>query len=253
MNDNASSSAAPAGGTSRPNRGQGYGYSPGRRLPYVANVSWPRSGHVLLARILQQTFAGWFGYCEHYTPRKIEQSPCCGAFPCEKAGLINMTKQHDFKLDAELPDDHPLIVQYRAFLPSMVSHWDQRVATSPATVDSEETFRKFARRQAGDYKVFLDRWVHRERTNRLVLPYEDFTANPSVRLREVLELFEAPDYAPRMEQVIATIDGLTFADGTHKKLEGAGIANRRDFTAYRYYDPDFFAELAEITQTEPTR
>ncbi|WP_226582738.1 hypothetical protein [Acuticoccus sediminis] len=227
-----------------------YGYAPGRRLPYVANVSWPRSGHVLLSRILRQTFQGWFGYCEYYTPRQMENSPCCGSFPCERAGLINMSKQHDFGFKAELPSDHPLIVQYRSFLPSVVSHWEQRIATS-STEDSEEAFRAFALKQALEYKTFLDRWVHSARTNRLLLPYEAFTANPSQTMRQVLALFEASDYVAAMERVIATVDGLTFVDGGQQRIKGAGIADRRDVSTYRYYDEPFFAELGTLTRTDP--
>ena len=228
------------------------GFRPARRLPYVANVSWPRSGHVLLARILTETFEGWFGYCEYYTPSKVENSPCCGAFPCRRTDIVSMSKQHDFKFDAELPDDHLLIVQYRAFLPSLVSHWDQRAATSPGLVDSAEEFRRFARHKAEDYERFLERWVRRPRTNRLLLPYEAFTAEPSRKMRQVLDLFDAADCAGRMEEVIATIDGLTFADGGEKKLAGAGIADRRDITQFRYYDAAFFAELGETTDTDVT-
>ena len=220
------------------------GFFPSRRLPYVANVSWPRSGHVLLSRILLETFEGLFGYCEYYRPRRQEDTPCCGAFPCVRRGRVHMTKQHDLTLDAELPRHHRLIVQYRAFLPSVVSHFEQALATGSPVTDTAESFQSFARSQAGLYSRFVDKWVTSPRTNRLVLRYEDFTADPAAAMRDVLALFDAPDYAARMEAVITTIDALRYEDGKTQRLSGVGIADRRDVTAFRFYDPGFFRTLA---------
>lgn len=253
MNETASSAPQPAASGSQAASGSKkiLGYSPAKRLPFVANVSWPRSGHVLLSRVLLQTFGGVFGYCEFYGPKKLENSPCCATFPCQRRGRIHMTKQHDFGFKAELPSDHRLIVQYRAFLPAVVSHFEQNIATSNRNENTAECFREFAVEQADNYKQFLDKWVRSERTNRLLLRYEDLTANPAAALREVLDLFKAPEYAPAMERVITKIDGLSFADGEHHRIRGAGIANRRDIEEFRFYDAPFFDELAAMVGEDP--
>ena len=243
MTDKAQNGAGAAVSASPPPSQGARGYTPARPLPYVANVSWPRSGHGLLVQLLSRTFGRMFGYCEYYTPQRFDDIPCCRSFPCRSAGLIQMSKQHDFGGKAELPDDHPLVVQYRSFLPSVVSHWDQRLATNGVVEDNAQAFREFAEKEAASYKRFLDRWVRTERTNRVLLPYEELTSNPAAKLRQVLALYGAHGFAGEMERAIATADGVTFADGERRQEKGMGVADRRDVTKFRFYDQTFFDEL----------
>jgi hypothetical protein len=77
-----------------------------RPLRYVAGVSWPRSGHHLLVRMLKSYFGKVFEYCEFYEPQQ-----CCKQFPCARRGVVHFSKNHDFDGTANRLRDVPLIIQ----------------------------------------------------------------------------------------------------------------------------------------------
>lgn len=219
------------------------GFTPGTRaLPKVANVSWPRSGHGLLQRLLRGLLGDGFGYCEFYQPRRAEGSPCCGAFPCRRPD-IHMTKQHDVDGDAELAPDARLIVQYRAFLPAVVSHFEMSLEANPA-LDTAEGFRAFALPRADRYRRFVEKWVLAPRTGRLLLPYEALTGEPAAALARVVRHFDAPDALPRIETVVARAARITYVDGQRVTAAGHGVREARDVTAFRFHDAALFDELA---------
>jgi hypothetical protein len=80
----------------------------GKGIGYFQGVSWERSGHHLLERILIAYFGDEFGYCEHYSP-----DDCCKSVPCLKAGTINLSKNHDMKSIVPIVDGVKYIIQYR--------------------------------------------------------------------------------------------------------------------------------------------
>lgn len=133
-------------------------------LPFVANVSWPRSGHGLLIRILRALLAERFSYCEFYRPRAKQGSSCCGRFPCTRPG-ISMTKQHD----AALAPGAPLVVQIRSFVPAAVSHFEYALSAG-SVEDSAASFRAFALAQVAPYRRFTAKWVAPPRPGRVVVP-----------------------------------------------------------------------------------
>jgi hypothetical protein len=92
-------------------------------LRYVANISWPRSGHGLFIRILQAYLGTEFNYCEFYGS---SNDICCKKFPCKKP-TITMSKNHDFQLNTNLATDEPAIIQIRAFIPSIISWFEMSV------------------------------------------------------------------------------------------------------------------------------
>jgi len=59
-------------------------------LRYVAGVSWPRSGHHLLQRLLQSYFPSLL-YCDFYGA----ETDCCKRIPCSRP-KVGFSKSHDF-------------------------------------------------------------------------------------------------------------------------------------------------------------
>lgn len=221
------------------------GFSPAKTLPHVSNVSWPRSGHGLLKRLLDGTFGVFFGYCEYYGPSRKQHLACCNAFPCRRAD-IHMSKQHDFGSKAVLDEDAPLIVQYRDFPPSVVSNFELAIG-SVGVENTAESFRRFAFRRANDYRIFTEKWLTKPRQNRVCLPYEDLTRDPKTGLEKVLHLYGAPEFLPLAERVIDRVAHLTFQEGKLVRSGERGIRPTRVITAFRFYDRGLFAELTERT------
>ena len=59
-------------------------------MDHVTGVSWPRSGHHLLVRMLKLYFGETFGYCDFYGG--IEG--CCKTVPCTRTDSVHLTKSH---------------------------------------------------------------------------------------------------------------------------------------------------------------
>ena len=218
------------------------GYYPAAALPYVANVSWPRSGHHLLVRLLQGTFGPLFGYCEHYQPRKAEPSPCCGAFPCRRAGLIHMSKQHDFDLTAHLPEDVPVVVQYRGFVASAISQFEMTTGEG-GTPDTAAAFRTFSSAMVPGYRGFMARWVESPRERRVTIAYEDLVADPVTEARKVLDLYGMGAMAPHLRRAAKRVKAATYVDGKEEVQAERGVKDDRDVTQFRHYDPALFDRL----------
>lgn len=223
------------------------GYYPATPLPYVANVSWPRSGHHLLVRLLQGVFGPLFGYCEHYVPKDAPGSPCCAAFPCKRAGLIHMSKQHDFDLTAVVPEGMGLVVQYRSFLPSAISGYEMTQREGGAD-DTMAAFRAHAEAMLPSYRGFMARWVEPERANRVLIAYEDLVADPIRETRKVLDLYGMGELAPHLRRAAKKVKAATYVNGVEKVQAERGVQAERDVTAFRHYDPALFEDLARAAK-----
>lgn len=107
---------------------------------YVIGVSWPRSGHHLMARLLRLYYGPNFTYCGFYG-----QTECCGKVPCARAGTVRYSKNHDF--DGTLPQDaqHRYLIQTRAFPPSVVSNFELYLREGGQ--DDAASFARFASAQ----------------------------------------------------------------------------------------------------------
>lgn len=220
-----------------------------RPLPYVANVSWPRSGHHLLIRLLGLYFGRRFGYCERYGPSKRGHFDCCGAFPCEKRGLVTTSKNHDFGLESELPEAMPLIVQIREPLAAITSDFELYVANG--NPDTPARFEEFAMHRARVFRRFCRKWVAAERPNRLVIDYDDLmTRTESVLEAAIARYGETTVDRERLRTVIGSISHITVRGGQAGQLvtAGAGVRSARDARAFRYYRPDVFWRLSELAQ-----
>lgn len=213
---------------------------PGQTLRYVAGISWPRSGHHLLVGVLSSYFGAEFRYCIFYDAG----DNCCRTYPCQRAGAIHMTKNHDFGLHCE-PADVPHLIQCRAFLPSVVSDFELHVLDG--NPDTHEEFLRFARIRAGAYVGFGRKWIMQgqKRSGWLTLWYENIIRSP-------LETFATAVYhlAPghnvdfeRLSECIRGASKLRVEHGRMEMEECHGVRSTRQLSAFRYYDPVQFPEL----------
>lgn len=211
-------------------------------MTYVAGVSWPRSGHHLLVRILQEYFGDKFQYCEFYTPED-----CCRTFPCARPGTIKFSKNHDFDLNLEQYEDVNYIIQYREFIPAVVSNFELFVCNGE--IDSEFSFRKFASMEWTKYQNFLEKWVTSPFGKRqFVLAYEEFTANPVSRMQEVIKLFvpDRPVDETRLHEITGQIVRITTTNDGKRLPLNKGISNYRNPIDFRYYSQELFEVLERL-------
>ena len=109
-------------------------------LKHFTGVSFPRSGHHLLVRVLNKYFGPKFVYCEYYNP-----ADCCRAVPCEFADRVTFSKNHDYESCVPILTHQRYLIQYRAFVPAVVS--DYELHARQLADDSRALFRKFAKNQ----------------------------------------------------------------------------------------------------------
>lgn len=216
-------------------------------LRYVAGVSFPRSGHHLVERLMKQYFGEKFGYCEYYNP--VE---CCKSFPCARMGEINLSKNHDFEGTLSPRENVPYLIQYRSFVPAAVSDFELFVRNG--NEDTFESFRKFALIRIKKYRMFVEKWVLSDTpTERLIVKYEDLVGDPSGVLPTIIS-YIAPDLPvnyKRVRRIIKNIALVTIANNENRRIERFGVRERRKVEDFRYYDQEFFKELNEIVSDLP--
>jgi len=213
-------------------------------MPHIG-VSWPRSGHHLLVRLLQHALGPGFGYCQHYHT----SAACCGRLPCLR-GDIHLTKSHDFAGDLPQLQGRRYLVQHRAFLPSVIS--DFELVVRGGGEDSRSAFLRHASRRFGAFRTFRSRWVESDFARRqIVLCYEDLVADPEEALGRVLaSLAPGPGPDPaRIACAVREVDGERIERGAVQHLRGAGVHAPRDPRRFRHHDPELFALLARLRLT----
>ena len=172
------------------------------QLRYVANISWPRSGHHMLVGLCRNYFGSDFHYCEFYN----KDIDCCRKFPCARQNKIVMSKNHDHKLDILLDDASPILIQIRSFKPSVVSNYE--LAVKNGREDSFKSFVNFATHYQNQYKPFYKKWITSDFDNeRLIVRYEDITKNPETIFSDVLR-FIAPGIVVDVNRVQEAIENV---------------------------------------------
>lgn len=215
----------------------------------VIGVSWPRSGHHMLVRMLQLYFGPGFGYCDFYggKPWVDDIDTCCGQIPCARSDRIQLTKNHDFDLDLPQIAGQRYLVQYRDFAPSVVSNFELFVRNGGA--DTALSFREFASGQFTRYLGFMQRWVHSDFIkDQLVLNYGTFLDDPQTELGRAVA-FIAPDNpvdTDRIARAIAEVDGQEVKQGRIKTLPKSGVHADRKLRDFRHYSPALAEELSSL-------
>lgn len=212
--------------------------------PYVIGVSWPRSGHHLMARLLRLYYGPNFTYCGFY-----DQAECCGKVPCARAGTVRYSKNHDF--DGTLPQDgaYRYLIQTRAFAPSVVSNFELYLREGGK--DDAASFARFASAQFTAWRAFQTKWVTSDfARTQTVIPYEALIRDPATALTYALTSFG--DTAPvpaRLRAAIASVDGEEVAERRITPRPGSGVHAPRDVTQFRHYDAKLFGYLDKLTLT----
>lgn len=214
-------------------------------LAYVANVSWPRSGHHLLARILERYFGPRFGYCEYHVPRTDPQLPCCGQFPCTRQDVISMSKNHDFDLASPVPAKVPLIVQWREPLAAIQSEFE--LALLDGVADSPEAFAAFAEKRAATYRRFMAKWLEAPIETRLAVEYDEFVADPLSIMTDVLALWnDGPVDMGRLQNAIERVSHVSVRQRAVHIDDRTGVRSDRSVEAFRYYDEELAQSISAI-------
>ena len=224
---------------------------PSVTFAHASGVSWPRSGHHLLVRLLTGYFGPAFGYCEVYNvPPSVREIPtCCGQRPCAHPDRIALTKDHDFELDRPQVPGHRYLVQYRAFAPSVVSNFE--LAVRNGREDSAESFRIFVSAEFSRYLGFTRRWVTSDFARAegiLRVLYEDLVTDPCGILAEAAA-YLAPGHVPdvaRIRAVVREVDAQRVADRRIETLARAGVHASRRVEEFRHYDPALFALIDRL-------
>ena len=214
------------------------------RPSYVIGVSWPRSGHHLLARLIRLYYGPNFTYCGFYG-----QAECCGKAPCARAGIVRYSKNHDF--DNALPQEaqHRYLIQTRAFAPSVVSNFELYLREGGH--DDAVSFARFASAQFTAYRAFQTKWVTSEfARTQTVIPYEALIRDPITALTYALTSFgtRAPDPV-RLKAAGSRVDGVEVADRRITPRPGSGVHPPRDVTQFRHYDAHLFGYLDKLQLT----
>lgn len=213
-------------------------------MDYVIGVSWPRSGHHLLVRLLKIYFGPDFGYCDFYGGVK----DCCKTVPCRRRGEIVLTKSHDF--DRKLPQlrKQKYLVQYREFIPSVVSNFELHVRNGAA--DTLESFRKFASTEFDRYQLFVQKWVSSPfGQTQLVIRYEDLLNDTEGCLAETV-LYLCPGVEldrAKLRQALEKVDGERIEQGHVQRLNKVGVHPARRIEEFRHYRPALFEAMRNMT------
>ena len=210
------------------------------RPRYVAGVSWPRSGHHLLQRLLMDYFEG-FGYCNFY-----DAPGCCGQLPCARPD-IHFTKSHDPESSVAPVAGVPYLVQYRTLVPSLLSGFELYLRNGEE--DSAHSFEQYALHSFVVWAEFLAKWVDDipPGHERLLLSYEDLTDHPRLAMERVIPYFDAAkpiDY-DHLDRVLSGAALQVVTKDTENWTAGVGVKNVRKVEDFRYYNPELFDRITQ--------
>lgn len=218
-------------------------------MEFVVGISWPRSGHHMLVRLLQLYFGDAFGYCDFYSgkPSLDDITTCCGKLPCKYMERINLTKNHDFDLEAAQLPGQKYLIQYRDFTPSVVSNFELFLRNGGE--DSAASFRKFASAEFSRYLGFTRKWIHSEfGQGQLLINYSTFLQDPAGELARTISYFD-PDWKiddARIARAIAEVDGQKIEQRQVQSLRKSGVHQDRDIRQFRYYKLGLFEDLGNL-------
>ncbi|MHC5022855.1 MAG: sulfotransferase family protein [Planctomycetota bacterium] len=190
-------------------------------------ITFPRSGHTLLHRVLEAYFgADVLRYCELY-----EQ-------PHRQLDLDDRTrfqKNHDLDLRTPVHPDRRYVVQVRYPVESIVS-WFRLACERGQANDDPNHWTSFAIQKAALWMGFYRRWVLNHVPQRLVVNYDDLVSSPVEVIGQVIRHLgdQAPDEA-RLEAIC----------GAER------IGRRSTIRGFKYYGPGFFTMFTQLFAAVP--
>jgi len=181
-----------------------------KRPANVIGVSMPRSGHHLIARLLQAALQDDLFYCEYYSEPR-----CCQAVPCARRGgrLVTFQKSHDFDLNlATDVADSIYLIQHRAPVALLLSareHYatlQYHESYGDAIGSNRGEYAVWLGRQAHYYAAFSRRWLVSPPPNSVVVDYDELSSEPAGVLERLFTLAGIEVAAERIDGAVeATI------------------------------------------------
>lgn len=210
---------------------------------HIVGASIPRSGHHLLARLLDAALGPRFFYCEAYGA-----AGCCRALPCDFRGRCELSfqKSHDF--DLALPTDLAdvtYVVQHRAPVWAALS-WREYFARE----EHDEAYADAIAADLRDYEVWLgraaayivgfyERWLAPGPPNAVAIGYDDLVAAPG---RVLGDLLGRLDIAVEPSAIDAAVARATGRAGHH----GERAYVPRSLETSRYFDAGLLARFESL-------
>ncbi|MCP3905646.1 MAG: sulfotransferase domain-containing protein [Planctomycetes bacterium] len=189
-------------------------------------LTYPRSGHTLLQRLLRHYFDDELVYCEQYSRP---------GGTLDRDAETNFQKNHDFQLDTPIRDDRQYLVQVRYPIDSIVS-WFKMSCAEGRTDDTPEAWMMFAVGKASFWMHFYRKWVLDHVPGRLIVNYDDLVEHPVHTVTGVVKFLgdETPDIE-RIERI----------------CDDEGVARKNYYTGFRYYGPAVFGLLKGLFAAVP--
>lgn len=213
------------------------------QMDYVVGISWPRSGHHMLVRLLTAYFGPDFGYCDFYG-----KGDCCRRVPCARAGRVSLTKNHDFDLSVPQVAGQKYLVQYRDFVPSVISNFELHVLNG--NPDTPLSFRRFASLQFDRYRDFAAKWLDSDfGKSQLCIDYADLVRDTARVLGQVVGWL-APEHLcdeDRIDDAITMIDGEKIEARQVRRLKHAGVHPARQVANFRHATPGLLDQLGRLS------
>jgi len=181
-------------------------------------VTFPRSGHHYLMRILNYYFESSMHYCEFYGH--------CQRVPCIESST-NVQKNHDFGLKYKCIKGWSHIIQYRNPEGCLTSYYSFLVSKGQIS-HNLESWKNFLKEKAPYWLGFMDKWILPESKN-LKVRYSDIVGTN--RIKYIISII-------RFVSSEESIDYDLIHDSLNK--EPTKVRNARDFEFYDEYD---FREL----------
>ena len=140
-------------------------------------VSFPRSGHHVLERLLRGYFEDRLRYCDLYEEpeRSLDRDPS-----------TNFQKNHDFDLDTVLVPGRQYLVLVRDPREALVS-WFRLNVRNGELEYTQAAWTQFAAKAWTYWAGFFDKWVVAPIPGRLIIDYRELVETPPATLGRIVE------------------------------------------------------------------
>ena len=145
------------------------------------------------------------------------------------------------------PSGTPILVQYRSFIPAVISWFDQRIAED-GYEDSRDAFWQHAAEAARYYDIFAMKWIEPTSNNCLKLRYEDLISDTLFWCGEAVKLFSPNGKidSARLHRAVKTAESVKVGVDGARVRHGFGVRDTRNVTEFRYFTSSLERELQAL-------
>ena len=189
-------------------------------------VSFPRSGHHLVEKILREYFGPSFHYCDN--------NEHCKSVPCVDVGT-NYQKNHDFELTTPKLEEYKYFIQYRHPLESIMSWYelDLVMGILPKGKDSYRTWLEMLNQQTFYWHSLVSKWlIINPPKKAMAVPYNELVSQMESTIKKLIHYMDDSH----------VIDEEKLKGIIHKKRQH----KLRNFTEFKYYEEKDFLDYEII-------